>query len=276
MSPAFLNFGSATSHESLVVLYLRRDHYLPVVLESKPEAEDRVIHTRFGSFSHRSLLNVPWGSQVAASKVDGKGRAAKYKKKRKRKAHESDGSDDTTSEITSSFSTKGFVHLLPPTPENWTISLPHRTQIVYTPDYSFILQRLQVRPGSVIIEAGAGSGSFTHAAARAVFNDLSHDAENQEQSPSSQKKEKKDRGHVYSFEYHKPRVARLANELKLHGLNNIVTMTHQDVYKDGFYLSPSEDSSATRNEIHADAVFLDLPAPWYELLPCTSLHDKFV
>ena len=50
------------------------------------------------------------------------------------------------------------------------MALPHRTQVVYTPDYSYILQRLKVRPGSRIIEAGAGSGSFTHASARAVFS----------------------------------------------------------------------------------------------------------
>ena len=275
MSSAFLNPGSTTSSESFMILYLRRDHYLPVVLESKPNAEDKVIHTRFGSFPHRTLLHVPWGSQIAASRVDGKGRTVRDVKKRKREARQDDDSEDSTGEITSSFCPKGFLHVLPPTPENWTISLPHRTQVVYTPDYSYILQRLQVRPGSVIIEAGAGSGSFTHAAARAIFNGHSTDAKTHEQSPF-ERRGKKSHGHVYSFEYHKPRVARLANELKQHGLNDIVTMTHQDVYKDGFYLPSNEDSSVTKRVILADAVFLDLPAPWYKLPLYTTCKDKSI
>lgn len=266
MSSTFLHSGYATNYGSLVTLYLRRDHCLPVILESKPGAEEKVIHTRFGSFPHRTLLDIPWGSQVAASRVDGKGRALRNKKKRKREAHQNDGSEESTGEITSRFSPKGFIHVLPPTPEYWTISLPHRTQVVYTPDYSYILQRLQVRPGSVVIEAGAGSGSFTHAAARAVFDDPLLDNKNNEQS-FFQRFGKRRRGHVYSFEYHKPRVARLANELKQHGLNDIVTMTHQDVYKDGLCLPSSEDSSAMKRVIHADAIFLDLPAPWYKSPP---------
>jgi tRNA (adenine57-N1/adenine58-N1)-methyltransferase len=38
--------------------------------------------------------------------------------------------------------TNGFIHLLLLTPENWTSSLPHKTQVVYTPDYSYILYRI--------------------------------------------------------------------------------------------------------------------------------------
>ena len=34
--------------------------------------------------------------------------------------------------------TKGYAHVLYPTPELWTITLPHRTQILYTPDISMV------------------------------------------------------------------------------------------------------------------------------------------
>ncbi|KAI3483978.1 hypothetical protein L1887_52992 [Cichorium endivia] len=55
-----------------------------------------------------------------------------------------------------------------PTPELWTLALPHRTQILYAPDMSFISMKLNMGPGSRVIEAGTGSGSFSHFIARCV------------------------------------------------------------------------------------------------------------
>lgn len=49
---------------------------------------------------------------------------------------------------------KGYAYVLQPNPELWVSTLPHRTQILYTPDISMILLQLEVKPGSVIIEAG--------------------------------------------------------------------------------------------------------------------------
>ncbi|UJO15912.1 tRNA (adenine(58)-N(1))-methyltransferase catalytic subunit trm61 [Fulvia fulva] len=145
----------------------------------------------------------------------------------------------------------GFVHILPPTPESWTSSLDHRTQVVYTPDNSYILQRLRVRPGSSMIEAGAGSGSFTHASARAVFSGY---PDNTFGPPTKRRKT----GKVYSFEYHEPRVQTLREEITEHQLDGVVQLTHRDVCNDGFVL---QDGSAPS----VDAIFLDLPAPWQAL-----------
>lgn len=50
----------------------------------------------------------------------------------------------------------------------------------------------------------------------------------------------------------------LRNELSEHGLDGIVQLTHRDVCTDGFLL-PSTESP------NAEAVFLDLPAPWLAL-----------
>lgn len=50
--------------------------------------------------------------------------------------------------------TRGSAYALHPTPELWTVTLPHRTQIIYTPDISMILFQLELRPGSVVIESG--------------------------------------------------------------------------------------------------------------------------
>ena len=50
---------------------------------------------------------------------------------------------------------KGYVFLLPVSPELWTVSLKHRTQILYATDISFIIYQLDLRPGSVVIESGS-------------------------------------------------------------------------------------------------------------------------
>ena len=48
----------------------------------------------------------------------------------------------------------GYLHVLHPTPELWTLNLPHRTQILYSTDISMILYQLDLRPGSIVIESG--------------------------------------------------------------------------------------------------------------------------
>lgn len=49
---------------------------------------------------------------------------------------------------------KGFIHVLRPTPELWTLALPHRTQILYLADIAFVTSWLDIKPGSKVIEAG--------------------------------------------------------------------------------------------------------------------------
>ncbi|KEQ86627.1 tRNA methyltransferase complex GCD14 subunit [Aureobasidium pullulans EXF-150] len=246
----FLDAGAAASIGSLAILHLKRDQLIPLILKSNADdgyAEGAVTNTRFGSFPHSTLKDIPWGTQVRASKVDtgsrGRGGA-------KRKI------DDTEPPKEAIQAGTGFVHLLPPTPESWTISLPHRTQVVYTPDASYILQRLQVRPGQTIIEAGAGSGSFTHASARAVFNGYPSQASSE---PSLKKRRY---GRVCSFEYHEPRAIGLQDEVRAHGLDDLVRVTHRDVYGDGFLLNEEDPKNKSPK---ADAIFLDLPAPWMAL-----------
>ncbi|KAF9983055.1 tRNA (adenine-N(1)-)-methyltransferase catalytic subunit trm61 [Mortierella antarctica] len=124
---------------------------------------------------------------------------------------------------------RGFVYLLHPTPELWTLILPHRTQILYIADISFVTNFLNLKPGMSMIESGTGSGSFSHSIARTI-------------APT---------GHLYTFEYHQERVNVATVEFEEHGLSNMVTISCRDVCKDGFGL-----------ENKVDAVFLDLPAPW--------------
>lgn len=78
----------------------------------------------------------------------------------------------------------GWVFLLAMTPELWSASLRHRTQILYAPDISLVLLRLRLHPGSVVIESGTGSGSLSHALIRTI-------------APS---------GYLYTYEFNQHRV----------------------------------------------------------------------
>lgn len=261
MPSPFLTPGASAPADNLALLHLRRDQTIPTILRTYDDQnqgykEGKVTTTRFGSFPHSTLIDRPWGSQIAASKVDTGSRGRKGQAKRK--ADEIDASATTTGAEEDQSLKKpvaagsGFLHLMYPTPESWTLSLPHRTQVVYTPDYSYILHRLRARAGGTVIEAGAGSGSFTHAAVRAVFNGYHSD------EPASKKRRL---GKVCSFEFHEQRAGRIREEIAQHGLDGLVEVTHRDVYEDGFLL----DDPRTGRSPRANAVFLDLPAPWLAL-----------
>lgn len=90
------------------------------------------VSNMFGHFPHEDMIGMPYGSKMISKNG------------------------------------RGYVYLLRPTPELWTLALPHRTQILYAPDMSFISMKLNMGPGSRVIEAGTGSGSFSHFIARTV------------------------------------------------------------------------------------------------------------
>ncbi|KAK5944657.1 tRNA (adenine-N(1)-)-methyltransferase catalytic subunit trm61 [Knufia obscura] len=271
MHSSFFSPGPTTTEGQTASLHLSRDQLLPVKLStiaSKAEdqgyAEGVVTNTRFGSFPHSTLIDIPWGCQVLASKVDTgtRGRES-FNQSRKRKANaiSTDSPNDSAESAAlkqATTATSGFIHVLPPTPESWTTSLPHRTQVVYTPDYSYVLQKIRAQPGSTLIEAGSGSGSFTHAAARAVFQ-----GERPEEGREPTQGQKQSTGKVLTFEFHKERYEKVETEMREHGLDSIVTATHRDVYRDGFWLKEADGSYRSPN---ANCIFLDLPAPW-EALP---------
>lgn len=271
MTSTFLTAGPRTRDGDFAQLHLSRNEIISVTLSTTVSASDTqkqgyaegvVTNTKFGSYPHSTLIGVEWGSQIQASKVDTGSRGKIYPSNdRKRKAKEIStdspgGSDGSTFKqpVTAS---SGFIHLLPPTPENWTSSLPHRTQVVYTPDSSYILQRIRARPGSRVIEAGSGSGSFTHAAARAVFDRNSSDKGDDE------------KGKVFTFEFHEERHKVVHTEMIEHGLDSIVTATHRDVYKDGFWLKTEDGQNMSPR---ANCIFLDLPAPWEALQHITRAN----
>jgi tRNA (adenine57-N1/adenine58-N1)-methyltransferase len=258
-SSPFLTPNPVATVNTLALLSLKRDQTIPTTLRapSPSDPTDHITNTRFGSFPHSTLLNLPWGSQVIASNIGARERKRGKKRKREHGDEENnrDGQDDDEPAFEAAAS--GFAHLVMPTPESWTMSLPHRTQVVYTPDYSYVLQRIRALPGDRVIEAGAGSGSFTHAAARAVFTGY----------PDAPGCDAAQLGKVFSFEYHEPRYETLSEELTAHGLDGIVRVTHRDVYEDGFGVADEPGGQ------RVTAIFLDLPAPW-QAIPHLSKRSK--
>lgn len=288
MQSPFLSPDVTIRDNQLVILHIRRDQSIPTILAAKPNpdldtgyAEGVVTNTRFGSFPHSTLVGLPWGSQVRASHVDTGSRGRRQLRPRggqKRKAEDvedDDGEGDGNTSLhfegpkqkEAVAASSGFIHVLPPTPENWTTSLPHRTQVVYTPDYSYILHRLRARPGGVLIEAGSGSGSFTHAAVRALFNGYPEAVKEPEEETGPVKKKRKI-GRVFSFEFHAERYLKVREEMERHGLDQIVTITERDVYNKGFTIAEAttkNENSTKTTSPNATAIFLDLPAPWHAL-----------
>jgi tRNA (adenine57-N1/adenine58-N1)-methyltransferase len=55
-----------------------------------------------------------------------------------------------------------------PTSADWTVKAPRGAQVVYPKDQAMIVQLADVAPGSIVVEAGAGSGALTMALLRAV------------------------------------------------------------------------------------------------------------
>ncbi|KAJ8454301.1 hypothetical protein ONZ51_g13106 [Trametes cubensis] len=83
------------------------------------------LNLKYGYYRHEDLIGIPYGSKVRSRNG------------------------------------KGFIHLLRPTPELWTLALPHRTQILYLADIAFVTSWLNIRPGSKVIEAGSFTTPLT-------------------------------------------------------------------------------------------------------------------
>jgi tRNA (adenine57-N1/adenine58-N1)-methyltransferase len=101
------------------------------------------------------------------------------------------------------------------------------TQIMYPKDIGYTLLKLNVMPGSRVVEAGTGSGGLTVALARAVGPE----------------------GRLYSYEI-RPDILRLAQKnVEALGLSDAVQFTLRDI-GEGF------------EEREVDALFLDVRRPW--------------
>ena len=152
---------------------------------------------KFGSFYHDEIIGAMYGSKVYAHSLV--------------------------------YQQHHWLIIMHPTPEQWSMSLRHRTQILYPTDIALVLAQLYVKPGSIVYESGTGSGSLSCAFVRTI-------------APY---------GHLHTFEFNEMRVKEAQNDFKQLGIADHVTVYLRDICGLGF---PFMD-------FQVDAVFLDLPSP---------------
>jgi tRNA (adenine57-N1/adenine58-N1)-methyltransferase len=121
-------------------------------------------------------------------------------------------------------------YLLTPSWDELLRSIRRSSQIVYPKEIGYILMKMSIRPGSVVVEAGTGSGALAAGFASAVM-------------PT---------GRVISYEIREDMHNLARRNLAHLGLEDYVTLKRADIAC-GF------------DETEADALFLDVPSPWHYL-----------
>ena len=118
-----------------------------------------------------------------------------------------------------------------PIPSDFLQHIPHSSQIIYTKDAGLILLNGGIHPGSIVLEAGTGSGALTSILAKYVGSE----------------------GHVYSYDNRESAHNTSKKNIERLGLQEQVTLKLKDV-SEGF------------DEKYVDAVVLDLGDPC-EIIP---------
>ena len=119
---------------------------------------------------------------------------------------------------------------LPPSVHDLVRDIKRTSQIVFPKDAAYLLLRLDIHPGTRVIESGTGSGAFALCLARYVM-------------PG---------GRVYSYDLREDMLAVAQRNLGRVGLSDYVEFKQRDIAQ-GF------------DERDVDAVFLDVRTPWLYL-----------
>ncbi|MGC8819839.1 MAG: tRNA (adenine-N1)-methyltransferase [Fervidobacterium sp.] len=122
--------------------------------------------------------------------------------------------------------TEKSYYILPPTYIDDIFSMKRKTQIIYPKDSSYILMKLDIKPGSKVIDTGVGSGAMCAAMARLV-------GEN---------------GKVYAYERREDFYNLALNNLNEWGLAGRVELILKDI-------------SIGFDHSNVDALLLDVPDP---------------
>ena len=110
-----------------------------------------------------------------------------------------------------------------------------------------ILMKLDIIPGSLVIESGTGSGSLSFSISSVI----------------------QDHGHLFTFEFNKERYENGRDIFKKLKKDNI-TVVWRDSCGEGFKEKPGEEYKLPL----VDAVFLDLPKPWEAVVHAAKVLKK--
>ncbi len=178
---------SATTAPGDLVLLIGRDRK-PFVFSLQTS---QVLQTHRGMIQHKELIGQPWGAVVQTHL----------------------GYDLSL--------------LRPSTDDLVRHALKRATQIVYPKDAGYLLLKLNVKPGSRVIEAGTGSGGMAMMLAQAVMPE----------------------GRIYSYESRSDMHTLAQKNLSRLGLDRYVEFKLRNI-QEGF------------DEENVDALFMDVPNPW--------------
>ncbi|TKJ20998.1 MAG: hypothetical protein CEE43_11050 [Promethearchaeota archaeon Loki_b32] len=127
------------------------------------------------------------------------------------------------------FETQGYkFYVLKPLPSDYILHMTRKTQIIYPEDAGLILLYTGIGPGSIVIEAGCGSGALTCILGNFV----------------------RPKGHIYSYDIREKSLKRAKLNVKRAKLDDFVSIQYGDILNDDLKLE------------NVDAVVLDMATPW--------------
>ena len=127
------------------------------------------------------------------------------------------------------FETQGYkFYILKPLPSDYVVHMARKTQIIYPEDAGMILLYSGISPGSIVIEAGCGSGALTAILGTYV----------------------RPNGHIYSYDIREKSLKRAKSNISKTKLDDVITIQYGDIINDNF------------DQKNVDAIVLDLGNPW--------------
>ncbi|MGQ4874826.1 MAG: tRNA (adenine-N1)-methyltransferase [Promethearchaeia archaeon] len=139
------------------------------------------------------------------------------------------------------FETAGYKFFaLKPLPTDYILYMGRKTQIIYPEDAGLIILYSGIGPGSIVIEAGTGSGALTCLLANYV----------------------RPNGHVYTYDIRDKSLKRARKNIRNARLEDFVTISKGDIINDDL------------NHENVDVIVLDMPTPW-EAIEKVKRYLKF-
>ena len=153
------------------------------------------FHTHRGIIEHDDMIGKPFGSVIFSKPLESQG----YK-----------------------------FYVLKPLPSDYILYMGRKTQIIYPEDASLILLYSGIGPGSIVIEAGTGSGALTCILGNFV----------------------RPTGHIYSYDIRDKSLNRARKNVDRAKLQEIITIQEGNIL------------TSDLKHRNVDSVILDMPQPW--------------